>query len=258
MLNEMKQIVKEAGTIIRNATVNEDSVKSKGGHANFVTHYDVEVQNFLYNKLSALCPEASFLGEEDLNQGSISENECFIIDPIDGTTNFIFDNRQSAISVALMKNGDLLIGVVYNPYQDELFFAEKGKGAFLNDRPLYINNRKLKDGLVAFGTSPYYMEKADASFRLARELLNHSLDLRRSGSAALDLCYIAASRFTLFFEFLLSPWDYAAASLIIREAGGMISTIDKGKLPYDKPCSVLAASPAAYEEFYTKKIASVI
>lgn len=253
LLEQMKQIVKDAGEIILKAQNIESDIESKSGSANYVTKYDVEVQNFLYQQLSALFPIASFIGEEDLKQGSILSDECFIIDPIDGTTNFIFDIKHSSISVALMKQGTMNIGIVYNPYLNELFYAEKGNGAYKNDQPLKIKEVSISDGVIGFGTSPYYLENAEKTFDLAKKLFLKALDIRRSGSAALDLCYVASNRFALFFEYYLSPWDYAAASLIIKEAGGMISTIEKGMLPYDKPCSIIAANPAAFEEFFSEQ-----
>jgi myo-inositol-1(or 4)-monophosphatase len=249
MLEELIRIIKEAGTIILQAQVTNEDVNSKSGRANFVTAYDVKVQRFLYEELSKRFPGIDFLGEEDETHKGLPGTDCFIIDPIDGTTNFIFDQKHSCISVGFMKNNEIIAGVVYDPYQNELFTAEKGKGAHLNGEPLKIKNISLEDGIVAFGTSPYYREKADETFALTRKLYDKSLDVRRSGSAALDLCYVAASRYALFFEYLLSPWDYAAASLILSEAGGRISTIEKHKLTLTTPCSVIAANPIAFEEF---------
>lgn len=251
MIETIKSIVKEAGTIMLNAHNIQEGIENKQGRANFVTKYDVEVQEFLYNKLSELCPSAVFIGEEDERKQSISGEYCFIIDPIDGTTNFIFDYRHSAISVGLLYQGQIVAGVVYNPYMDELFFAEKGKGAFLNSKKLMVKNFNINDGMVSIGTCPYNREKADETFRISRMLYDKALDIRRTGSAALDICYVAANRFVLYFELILQPWDYAAASLILREAGGCISTMDGLELPYTDSCPVVAATPEAYDEFFS-------
>ena len=250
MLEAIIATVRAAGKIVLNAHNIQDGIENKQGTANFVTKYDIEVQEFLYRELAVLCPDAGFIGEEDENSGSVTNEYCFIIDPIDGTTNFIFDYKYSAISVGVLHHGQILYGVVYNPYLDEMFYAKKGMGAFLNGRQLTINNLNLSDGLVGIGTSPYLREKAEETFLLTKKLYDRSLDIRRSGSAALDLCCVAASRYVLFFEQLLQPWDYAAASLIISEAGGCITTMDGLELPYITACPVVAATPNAYEEFF--------
>ncbi len=249
MIDEIIKVVKEAGQIMLAAQNIQSGVVSKEGRANFVTKYDVEVQQFLFAKLAQLYPTATFIGEEE-DQRAIPGEYCFIIDPIDGTTNFIMDYHHSAISVGLMYHGEMAAGVVYNPYLDELFYAERGTGAFLNNKPLRVMDLPLAEGLVSIGTCPYYRDKADEVFALSRKLFDVALDIRRTGSAALDLCYVAAGRFALYFEPVLSPWDYSAASLIVAEAGGRISTINGSELEYTKVCGVVAATPIAYEEFF--------
>ncbi len=251
MIDHIVKVVKEAGDIILKARHIREHVESKQGQANFVTKYDVEVQEFLYRELSVVLPQAGFIGEEDDGGNDrINDGYCFIIDPIDGTTNFIFDYRHSCISVALMLRGEIILGVVYNPYLEEVFTAEKGKGAFLNGRVLRIRDIRLEEGVAAFGTAPYYREKSDETFRIARSVYDKALDLRRSGSAALDICYVAAGRIVLYYELLLSPWDYAAASLILTEAGGRISTMEGQALAFDRPVSVLAGNKVSIQQYF--------
>ena len=252
MLKEMIDIVKRASRIILDADRIQYTIKNKEGRANFVTEYDVKVQEFLYRELKQLYPHAAFIGEEDKenNEEVAGEEYCFVIDPIDGTTNFIFDYQHSAISVALLYRGEAAAGIVYNPYLDEIFYAERGTGAYVNGRRLCMEDHLLENGLASIGTCPYYREKADETFILARKLYDRVLDVRRSGSAALDICYVAASRLVIYYEMLLSPWDYAAASLILQEAGGRISTMERKELSFDKGCSVIAAAPSAYEAFF--------
>lgn len=252
MIDDIIKVVKEAGQIMLGAQNIQGGVVNKEGRANFVTKYDVEVQNFLFERLGNLYPTATFIGEEEEARNASGEY-CFIIDPIDGTTNFIMDYSHSAISVGLMYHGQMVAGIVYNPYLEELFYAERGTGAYLNGKPLQITNLPLAEGLVAIGTCPYYRDKADVTFALSRKLYDQAMDIRRSGSAALDICYVAAGRIVLYFELLLSPWDYAAASLILNEAGGHISTIDGNELDYRKSCGVVASTPAAYQEFVNLK-----
>ena len=143
-----------------------------------------------------------------------------IVDPIDGTTNFIKDYHTSCISVGIINDGIKAAGVVYNPYLNEMYYAIKGEGAFLNDKRIHVSDEPLSNGIVLFGTSPYYEELNEKSFEMAFDYFKKALDIRRSGSAAIDLCSIAAGRAEVYFELRLSPWDYAAASLILTEAGG--------------------------------------
>ena len=157
-------------------------------------------------------------------------------------TNFIKDYHVSAISAGLAKDGEKYIGVVYNPYLDEMFTAERGKGAFLNGRPIHVSRNPLSEGIVLFGTAPYYEELSKKSFQMAYAYFKKALDVRRSGSAAIDLCSIAAGRAELFFELRLSPWDFAAGALIVEEAGGVVTTVEGGAVTLGQKCSVLATN----------------
>ncbi len=239
---QIAQAVRDCGQIILHASRSSAMVDEKAGHANFVTTYDRQVQEELKSRLASVLPEAAFVGEEEDTHASISEGYAFIVDPIDGTTNFIKDYHASAISVGLAKDGQSYIGVVYNPYLDELFMAQRGCGAYLNGCPIHVSDQPLEKGIVIFGTSPYYEELAERSFRMAYAYFRKSMDVRRSGSSALDLCNVAAGRAELFFELKLSPWDYAAGSLIVTEAGGAVMTAEGGQLRLDEPCSVMAAN----------------
>ena len=145
--------------------------------------------------------------------------------------------------MGLALHGTMEIGVVYNPYSNEMFYAQRGKGAFLNGQPLHVSSNRLEEGLVCFGTSPYYAELIDQTFDLVKTLHKASLDVRRSGSAALDLCDIASGRCELFFECRLSPWDYAAGSLIVQEAGGRISVWMVRESPLSKDVRYWPADP---------------
>ena len=250
MLDEIVAVVRKCGDIILFADGAERNVSSKEGRANFVTKYDVAVQAYLEEELLKILPEAVFIGEEGEHSKAIGEGYAFIVDPIDGTTNFIKNYHRSCVSVGLALHGTMEIGVVYNPYNNEMFYAQRERGAFLNGQPLHVSSNQLEEGLVCFGTSPYYAELIDQTFDLVKTLHKASLDVRRSGSAALDLCDIASGRCELFFECRLSPWDYAAGSLIVQEAGGRISRMDGTEISLDKGCSVLAGGPAAWEDYF--------
>jgi myo-inositol-1(or 4)-monophosphatase len=250
--NGILKYITEAGKIIAKPLANEnDSIYSKAGTANFVTEYDLKIQSFLITKLSLLLPEAHFLSEEDTqnNYHYANNGYTFVIDPLDGTTNFIHGYRHSSVSVGLLHDGEPIYGAVYNPYTDEIFYAEKSFGAFHNGSRIHVSDRSLENSLISFGSSPYYRELADDTFNLLKKLFLASRDIRRSGSAALDLCYVADGRCDLFFEKILSPWDYAAGALILKEAGGVISTMEFGPITFDKQCSIIAANPVAYEDY---------
>lgn len=250
MLNKIIKTVKEAGKIVLSAHNQESAVTAKEGKKNFVTKYDVAVQDFLFGELGKAFPEAEFVGEEGENNIE-SKALRFIIDPIDGTTNFMQDYRCSCISVALCKENDVIAGIVYNPYNDELFSAEKGKGAYLNGKKIAVSDRPLSDGLALFGTSPYHPENTDETFALLRKVFDISRDIRRSGSAAYDICMIACGRCEVFFEKELQPWDIAAGTLILKEAGGVAYSFEGNDINFSTPNDVVFANPVAYKEFIT-------
>lgn len=250
MLEQMIAAAIEAGKIMLDAENAEKDVQEKEGSANFVTQYDVAVQNYLQEALRKVMPEAGFLGEEAGASHPDQASWQFIVDPIDGTTNFIHQYRHSAVSIALAQDETVQYGVVYNPYTQEVFSAQRGKGAWRNGKRIHVSARPLSQGLVCFGTAPYNPELAAESFRLAKLLFDHAADIRRSGSAALDMCAIAAGWCELNFEMVLQPWDFAAVSLILEEAGGRISRIDGKPLELYMPNPVVAGNPECYREFF--------
>ena len=248
-------LVRRAGAIMLGAhdIESRDNLKEKGDAANLVTVYDVAVQNFLMTEIRAALPDATFIAEEKENDPAVLKASCcFVIDPIDGTANFAHGYRHSSISVALFSRGEAIFAAVYDPYQDELFHAEKGGGAFVNGQKMQVASRDFAHSIVAFGTSPYRKsELGEPTFRLAEAFFTHCSDVRRLGSAALDLAYLAAGRNDIFFEYSLSPWDIAAGYLLIREAGGIITDMDGGELTFTAPCTVLAAGPHVYAQALT-------
>jgi len=250
MLTRITDIVREAGKLIMNT--DDMEITSKEGAFNYVTKYDLMVQEFLYKRLKEVLPDAKFIGEEDkTGPVRVEDGYFFIIDPIDGTTNFICDYKSSVISVGLAHDGELVLGVVYNPYMDEMFYAEKGKGAYLNGKRLQIRDRSLGEGVLAFSASPYNKELREPSFRVVKELSYHSMDIREIGTAALSICYVAANRNVMYFSLLLSPWDYAAASVVVKEAGGEVLTVYGEQPDINKKTSLVAATKTAIKEFFT-------
>lgn len=240
LMNEICSLMKECGKVILNADREKMAISTKSGIADLVTEYDTKIQEMLFCGLKKILPEAQLIGEEGSTQTLADDGYSFIVDPIDGTTNFIKDYHHSAISVALLKNGVVEAGAVYNPYLDEIFYAIKGCGAFCNGKKISVSENGLSNALVLFGTSPYDKALSDKTFSIASEFLNECLDVRRSGSAALDLCFVAAGRADIYFELQVSPWDFAAGKLIVEEAGGVVTTFEGENLPFDKKTSIIA------------------
>ncbi len=246
MYNDFKGVLLNAGKLM--LSMADAAVHDKGGHANFVTDADMAVQSYLMEELGKLLPEAVFFAEEK-EENHLGQGYTFIIDPIDGTTNFFHHCRSSSISVGLLHKREPILGMVLNPYSNELFYAEKGKGAFCNDAPIHVSEREFSLGLVNMGTSPYFPEAADKTLRAGKLFLARCCDLRRSGSAALDLCSVAAGRTEMFYEFRLSPWDYAAATFIIQEAGGAFGSFGGETFTYEHPIPIWASSAVCRDAF---------
>ena len=249
MLNQVIEIVKRAGKIYKSAD-DDLGVTKKGSNVNLVTKYDKLIQDFLFTELKKVIPNASFMGEEGDENKEISDGYCFIIDPIDGTTNFIKGFQRSAISVGLTKDKELYLGVVLDPDLDNIFYAERGKGAYLNGKRIHINNVDMENSLVLFGTCPYEHEFADKTFDIAKELFLKSIEVRRSGTAALDICYVASGKSDFFYELILRPWDWAGATVILREAGGTAKTADGNDVDPSKIQSYICGNEKNIEEFY--------
>lgn len=244
LLEEIIGIVHQCGEIMLSATDIDRKMHQKTGKGNFVTEYDSRVQQVLEEKLLALVPGAVFLGEEDqMDQTDISRGYAFIVDPIDGTANFTRGYNVSCISVALARDGKPVMGVIYDPYRKETYYGERGKGAYRNREQIHASQRTLKEGLILFGTAPYHQDLMKKSFEVAYRYMSQGEDLRRSGSAALDLCAIASGKAEFYFEMRLCPWDYAAGALLVEEAGGIVSDLEGNPVTYDRKQTVTARGP---------------
>ena len=242
MLEQITDIVKEAAQIVLAARDIPSQTHEKTSAADLVTEYDLAVERFLKEKLPPLVPGSVFFGEEEAENADPSRGWAFIVDPIDGTTNFVRDLRQSAISVALARDGAVEYGVVYDLYKDELFSARRGGGAFLNGSPIHVSTRPLSQGVFGMGTAIYKREYLEPTMRLTEQLFRRSCDFRRLGSAALDLCNVACGRTEVFFEYSLCPWDYAAGSLLVCEAGGGVCPLEGKPLPIVERSSAWASN----------------
>ena len=203
-------------------------VKEKGT-CDYVTQVDIQVQKLVKEGLYSMYPQVQFMGEEQDNSAIDRSGDFWILDPVDGTTNLIHDFRHSTLSLAYAEAGEVVLGIVYQPYTDELFIAKKGEGAFLN-------------------SDPYYHELADWNFKVFKEVFLSCQDIRRLGSAALDMAYVACGRVDAFFEAILQPWDFSAAKLLIEEAGGKVTDFAGKELPVGMPGAVLAGNGKINEE----------
>lgn len=217
------------------------TVKEKGNSSNLVTSADTAVQEKLKGLLGKILPQAGFLGEEapaDAKLGAL----YWVVDPIDGTSDFARGMRLSAISVGLVEDEEEIFGVVYCPYTEEVFHAAKGQGAYCNQERIHVSQRDFRHALLFTAFSVYEKRFAPQCEKVLFELYPDLDDFRRLGTASLELCYLAAGRGELYFELRLFPWDWTAAAVIIREAGGCIGSIDSASLLHNAPTLVVAAN----------------
>jgi myo-inositol-1(or 4)-monophosphatase len=227
-LNVMVAAARKAGrALIRDFGELENLQVSRKGPADFVTSADQRTERILIEELSRARPGYGFLVEESGTIEGADKTHRFIIDPLDGTTNFLHSIPQFAISIALEREGTLVSAVVFNPVTDEMFMAERGHGAYLNNHRLRVAARtSLPDIVVATGT-PFLGTEGHAQFLAElKVMMNAVAGVRRFGAASLDLAWMAAGRFDAYWERDLSPWDIAAGILLVREAGGMVSDLD--------------------------------
>ena len=238
LLDKTVGIVKQAAQLMLADGI---EIRQKESVVNIVTSADVNVQTFLERHLPQLLPGSVVFGEEGIPNGK-NARYLWIVDPIDGTMNYARGVGESAVSVGLLENGEPKLGVVFNPFKNELFRAEAGKGAWLGDRQLRVSDASFAQGLFCTAWSLYNKAYAPQCMAVMRDAYGECNDFRRFGSCALELCYLAAGRCDLFFEMRVFPWDWAAGGLILREAGGVISGLD-GKLPpFDRTTPIIAAN----------------
>ena len=183
---------------------------------------------------------SDFFSEEE--EGNLQDN-CWILDPIDGTTNLIYGYNLSSVSLGHYLDGEVVYGIVYNPFTEEIFTAERGKGAFLNHKKrLKVSTRNIDESLIEFGAGSTHKEFTEENFNLVKKIFEQCVDVRRICSSALDLCYIASGRIDGYFERILKPWDIAAGSLILEEAGGIITDYFGNPVQFAKQSSVIASN----------------
>lgn len=226
--NTAMQVALGAGKILLDGFGSDFKIDSKEGRNNLVTEYDKKSEKYIIDTISKAFPTHSFLAEESgKSQNFHTDDIIWVVDPLDGTVNFAHNLPIFSVSIAAVKNNEILTGVVYHPILNELFVAEKGKGAFLNDKPISVSkNADLATSFLVTGF-PYdpntTHKKCICSFS---DFIGMGIPVRRLGSAALDLAYVANGRFDGFWEIKLNPWDVAAGILLVREAGGKVTQYD--------------------------------
>lgn len=216
------------------------------GLADYVTQVDIAVQDFLKKALFDIAPDIQFLGEETGLQ-EMEADSFWILDPVDGTTNLMHDYQHSVVSLALCRQREIVMGIIYDPFREEVFWAVKGQGSFLNGAPIQVSEaRQLSDTIIGLGTAK--RELADENFARFRRVFGQSQDVRRIGSAALELAYTACGRQGGYFEAYLNPWDYAAGMLLVQEAGGMVTDFAGNPLDPGKGSSIVGTNGAVHRE----------
>jgi myo-inositol-1(or 4)-monophosphatase len=243
LINVMARAADKAGrSLARDFGEVEQLQVSRKGPADFVSTADLKAEKTLRQELGRARPGFGFLMEESGEEKGSDGERRWIVDPLDGTTNFLHGIPHFSISIAAEQAGELVAGVVYNPVTDELYWAERGQGAFLNDRRLRVSARRRMDEAV-FGTGMPFKGRGDPDVFQAElsAVMPHVAGIRRMGSAALDLAYVAAGRFDGFWESGLAPWDVAAGIVLVQEAGGYVTEIGGGHRPV-AAASILAAN----------------
>lgn len=241
MLEKTKDIVSRAAELMMRG---DFEIEQKGGIENIVTSSDLAVQEFLCRELAAALPGCGFICEEEgvMDPG---KEYVWVIDPIDGTANYARGIDACAISVGLMHKDEMILGVVYSPARNEMYWAEKGKGAFCNGKQIHTSSRSFEEGILCTAMSTYRKEYADVCSEIIMDAFHQCNDVRRFGAASVELCFLAAGLCELYFEMRLQPWDYAAGMVILTEAGGAISSLDGRRMRFDGPDLTCAGNNAA-------------
>ena len=240
------EIAREAGIFLKDKLNSAHTIDYKG-EINLVTEVDKISEEMITSKINALFPDHDILAEEFTHIDSGSDFK-WIIDPLDGTTNYAHGYPVFCVSIALQNMDTVIVGIIYNPMLDEMFVAEKGQGAFLNDNKIHVSNTdRLTKGLLATGFPYDIREDRHNNLNFFNKMIMQAQAIRRAGSAALDLAYVAAGRFDGFWELKLNPWDIAAGWLLVEEAGGIVTDM-QGKDYYLESPSILASNGIIHQE----------
>jgi len=248
MLNIAVKAARRAGSVIARASLDPGAFEVRAKQPNdFVTQVDQAAEAAAIDVIRKAYPDHGILAEES-GGSAAGADTVWIIDPLDGTTNFIHGFPHYCVSIGVRQHGAMAQAVVYDPNRNELFTATRGRGAFLNDRRIRVSKRsQLADALVGTGFPPKERPRLDLFLRQLKAVMTSSSGMRRAGSAALDLAYVAAGRLDAFWELGLSPWDVAAGSLLVQEAGGLVGD-PQGEATYMDKGDIVAATPKVFPQ----------
>jgi myo-inositol-1(or 4)-monophosphatase len=248
LCKESLKVIKSVGAFIHREVgkVEEEAIEQKNLNS-LVSYVDREAEKRLVDELGRLLPHSTFLTEEDTVQNEDSDQQ-WIIDPLDGTTNFLHQLPCFSVSVALQRSGKTVLGIVYEVNRQEAFYAWKDGSAFLNGKPISVSKTpKLSGALLATGFPYHDFTWVDPYFQILRKFIYQSRGIRRFGSAAVDLAYTACGRFDAFFEYSLNPWDVAGGAFLVQEAGGQVSDFQGGG-DYLFGGEIIAGNPLLFAE----------
>jgi len=253
LCHEVIALSKEVGQFMKeeNKKIRTGDVESKEHFNSLVTYVDKTVEEKVIAKLSTLIDDAGFIAEEGTSS-KIGEKYNWIIDPLDGTTNFIHGLPIYCVSIALQEDDEIVLGVIFEPNMNECFYAWKGSKAYLNGEEISVSSAKrMEDSLLATGFPYWDFNRMDAYLRILKDFTARTRGIRRIGSAAVDLAYVACGRFEAFYEYSLKPWDIAAGAFIIEQAGGVVTDF-QGNRDLVSGKEILAANPHIHPELQQK------
>ena len=260
-IEKIKEVVLKIKPLFQNRE--ESSQVKVKGVADFVTAVDTHVQKYMQEELAKLYPEVQLMGEEKDNSDIDYSKAVWILDPVDGTTNLIHDFHGSSLSLGLAVNKQIILGIIYNPDTGEIFWAEKGKGAFLqiegsdNKKQIHVSTvSEMGNALIGCGASPYNKKWAKLNFETFEKIFEDVADFRRIGSAAIEMAYVASGRMESYLEAKLNPWDYAAGKIIVEEAGGKVTTYDGDDFDPTTVRSIVASNGIIGDKLTSKYLPS--
>ena len=243
LAEQAAQIASDAGKLVSH--VDHPDVYDKAGHANYVTSMDIAAQKYIIEHITPLIEDAEILAEEKENSVDVSKYR-WIIDPIDGTTNYMKHFGHSCVSIALAQGNEGLLGVVYDIFRDDIFIGIKNQGATLNGKSIHVSDTEMEQAIIIFGTATYYEKMRLQTYNIVKPVALQCGDVRRTGAAALDICYTASGKADGFFELYLQPWDYAAGLVILKEAGGLYESEYADGFDFVNPAGICCGNPEVF------------
>ncbi|MBQ6365850.1 MAG: inositol monophosphatase [Oscillospiraceae bacterium] len=247
LLEKVVNLAREAGKMVLNRE--NTKIIEKDGVANFVTPTDIAISNFLSEELPKILAGSKIISEESKHNARYDEGYVWVLDPIDGTNNFIYELGLSVISIGLFSDGIPSLGVIYNPYRDEVYTGIRGKGAWWNGKRIQVNqNTAVSQTMVMLETGSCNPREENATFAPLKEVFRDCIDYRVSGCSAMDICYVASGKVSVFFSELISIWDYAAALTILNEAGGKATRWDGSPLDHTHSGTILVTNGILHDE----------